>query len=112
MSKGIAIRTILLIIVGLLTAVLIIYWIYSVTRSPILTATECQTRLMNWCTNCMNAQWDNGVYMPDDVKECVSLAGPGFGAFSDNNCCSDVDCADGKSSGLNKWDCGHFFNIR
>jgi len=54
MDKGIAITTIVLFLVGIVVAGVLIYLVYSSTTSPVLSSSECQARLIGWCTNCKN----------------------------------------------------------
>jgi len=73
MSKGIAIQTILLLMVGTLVAGILIYLVYSYTRSPTLSKTECIAEVTNWCTTCMISGWNKDIECPQDVKDCGNL---------------------------------------
>ena len=54
MSKGIAIQTILLLVVGIIVAGALVYLIYYYTSSEQLSAHECRARLSELCTQCRN----------------------------------------------------------
>ena len=54
MSKGIAIQTILLILIGVIVVGIITYLVYTVMMTPTLSTKECETRFFSWCTYCMN----------------------------------------------------------
>ena len=70
MSKGIAIRTILLILVGTIVAGVLIYLVYSFSTNPTLSRTECIPIVTDWCTRCMISDWDVDVLTTDRIKEC------------------------------------------
>ena len=71
MSKGIAIRTILLLLIGVIVAGIIIYFVYSMTRTQVLTCTECRAEFIQYCTSCKLA---------NTGKETWDVAGPGMNA--------------------------------
>ena len=81
MSKGIAIRTILLLLVGTVVAAIIIYLVYTYTQTPGLSAQECRSRLISWCTGCMASatsptSWSTSVYMASGfVTDCATKLG-------------------------------------
>ncbi len=52
MSKGIAIETILLILVGIIVVGVLVYLIYSYTSTGQLSAQECRARLTELCMQC------------------------------------------------------------
>jgi len=52
MNKGIAIQTILLLVVGVLVAGIIIFLVFRTTTGSTLSATACQSRVISWCTTC------------------------------------------------------------
>ena len=52
MAKGIAIQTILLLLVGIFVVGILVYLVYSYTRSPTLSTMECRTIATSWCTSC------------------------------------------------------------
>ena len=52
MSKGIAIQTILLLLVGTIVAGILIYLVYSHTRSSVLTLSECRIKITDMCIRC------------------------------------------------------------
>jgi hypothetical protein len=52
MSKGIAIDTILMLLVGILVVGIVVYLVYRYMLSPGLDEPACRTEAINWCTNC------------------------------------------------------------
>ncbi len=85
MSKGIAIRTILLLLVGILIAGILIYFVYSYTTgSASLSTTDCLSKVTSWCTSCMVSNWANGfntINSGDDIETCIdSYFGTGWEA--------------------------------
>ena len=97
--KGIAIQTILLLLVGIIVVSIIVYLVYSYTRSPTLSKTECLSIVTNWCTTCMVSGWDQYIECPSDVKACGKLL-VGSGWWEDN-----TDCAHGTTLDAIKTDC-------
>jgi len=70
-NKGIAIRTILLLLIGVLVAGLLIYYVYRSFSGSAMSREECRSRAVSWCTSCwnaMNAQGGNcpGSWAPGD----------------------------------------------
>ncbi len=58
MSKGIAIQTILLLLVGILVIGILIYLVYSYTTgSSSLSVTDCRAELTTICTVCSLREW-------------------------------------------------------
>ena len=61
MSKGIAIQTILLLVVGILVVGIVVYMVYRFTTGSTLSKYECQSRVVSWCTRMrMSVHWNSG----------------------------------------------------
>jgi len=75
MSKGIAIRTILLLVVGIIVAGILIYLVYSYTTGVTLSAYECRAKMINWCTNCFNMGGGSVGDLPQELSDCLSDMG-------------------------------------
>jgi len=71
MSKGIAISTILKLIVGIVVVGIVIFLAYSYIPSPVLSEKECRARVISWCTGCSIANWGDVNNMSDELKKCV-----------------------------------------
>jgi len=97
--KGIAIQTILLLLVGILVVGIIVYLVYSYTRSSTLSKTECLSIVTNWCTTCMVSNWNENIDCPQDVKDCGKMLLNND--WWDNN----DDCAHGTDLDAIKTDC-------
>jgi hypothetical protein len=52
MSKGIAIQTILLLLVGVIVVGIIVYLVYLYTKNPVLGQIQCMGVATSWCTSC------------------------------------------------------------
>jgi hypothetical protein len=52
MSKGIAVDTILMLLVGIVVVGLIIFLVYKFLLGPHLNEQECRASLINWCNDC------------------------------------------------------------
>ena len=105
MKKGIAIRTILLLVVGILVVGILVYLVYKSSSTVAFSVSECRSRLMTICDFCMNNDWDDDVDFSSEqfktVSECKNYAE--FFYWSDNTgCCDSVPlCGDSKG------DCKH-----
>ena len=101
--KGIAIQTILLLLVGILVVGILVYLVYRYTRSSTLSKTECMGLVTNWCTTCMTSGWDVNVKITQDVKDCGNMLTSGW--WDDNGDCDSP-------TGVNeKYDCCHTLGI-
>jgi hypothetical protein len=79
-NKGIAIRTILLLLIGVLVAGILIYFVYRSFSGSAMSREECRARGISWCTSCWNAMnaagcsdWDCdvGPDPPPDLENCA-----------------------------------------
>ena len=90
MSKGIAIRTILTLLLGVLVVGIVVYLVYSYTMGPQLSEQECRSRVITWCTGCSVAGWADGVgtiAADSDIESCIEK-------HFDMNDWSGLDCND------------------
>ena len=83
-NKGIAVRTILLLVVGVLVAGVLVYIVYRNFVASSLSESDCRARIVSWCTSCKIAMDSEGGTCPDtwgtgcevgpspgdDVKNC------------------------------------------
>ena len=60
MTKGIAIQTILMLLVGILVVGIIVYMVYRYFVQSPLGEQECRSRAIMWCTGCRNGEWTAG----------------------------------------------------
>ena len=92
MTKGIAIQTILLLLVGILVVGIIVYMVYRYFVGAPLSEQECRARAITWCTGCKNGDWTagQGSTSGTDLETCANDWFPGIPS----------DC-----SGANAW-CG------
>jgi len=91
MTKGIAIQTILMLLVGILVVGIIVYMVYRYFVGAPLSEQECRARAITWCTGCKNSNtgvtgdWSVAGSAPgSDLNTC---AGTYFGGAPDN--CAD-----------------------
>jgi hypothetical protein len=62
-SKGIAIRTILLILIGVVVLAVMVYLVYGTTTESPLSSTACMGKVIEWCTRCKlkgKTAWEAG----------------------------------------------------
>jgi len=58
-TKGIAINTIMLLIIGILVAGIVVYLIYRYASGRIISERDCQSRLTEVCVMCKNGDWSS-----------------------------------------------------
>jgi hypothetical protein len=74
MSKGIAIETILYLLLGIIVVGIIIYLVYTYTTGGQLNEQQCRSKVISWCTGCSVANWAD-VSSKDatsDVGQCIT----------------------------------------
>jgi len=91
MSKGIAIETILYLLLGIIVVGIIIYLVYTYTTGGQLNEQQCRSKVISWCTGCSVANWAAGTgTLPSategDVEKCIETY---FGTGDD---WSGADC--------------------
>jgi len=100
MKKGIAVETILLLLLGILVVGILVYLLYKYVFNPVLPEQVCRSRATSWCTFCKNAYGSTfkcptveGVikcFVPvgQDLSDCAKEY---FSAVP-HNCPSDEEC--------------------
>jgi len=91
-SKGIAIQTILLLLVGIIVVAVLIYFVYSYISNPTLSATDCRARLISYCMTCMNVKWSGSIHFPENLNACTDVLKETYGLVldtTDANGCSN-----------------------
>ena len=72
MTKGIAIQTILMLLVGILVVGIVVYMVYRYMFAPGLGQNECRAQLVSWCTTCKTAGWSGGFGLSDALRTCTN----------------------------------------
>ena len=75
MSKGIAINTILYLLLGVLVVGIVVYLVYTYVTGPGMDIQDCRARVQNWCNDCMIAGWTAGFGTKgttSDVYTCIN----------------------------------------
>jgi hypothetical protein len=67
MSKGIAIETILYLLIGVLVVGIVIYLVYTYVFNPIPDMTQCRALATTWCTSCKTVAWTGGPQSPKEL---------------------------------------------
>lgn len=71
MNKGIAIQTILYLLIGVLVVGVIVYLVYTYVMNPVLPETQCRVLGTSWCTSCMTGNWSStGPTASADLQAC------------------------------------------
>lgn len=102
MSKGIAIRTILYLLLGVLVVGILIYMVYTYGTGPGLDIQDCRSQIQNWCNGCMIAGWQAGIGEEDedsDIGTCIKsyFASGNFGTNWPINCYKTSGGTDGET---------------
>ena len=74
-NKGIAVRTILLLVVGVLVAGILVYMVYSYFGGSALSESDCKARLISWCTTCNMSSYN----APIKAKEAGTCSNTYYG---------------------------------
>jgi len=105
-NKGIAIQTILLLLIGVLVAGLLVYYTYRYFSGSALSREECRARAVSWCTGCWNAMnakgsecadWEDsgtcgvGPDPSEELENCVDDYYPGYDLTGVTNCHNQDD---------------------
>ncbi len=95
MNKGIAIRTILLLLIGVLVTAILVYYVYVYFSGSALSREECRARAVSWCTSCWNAMnaagssdWtvDAGPEPSVELADCVDDYYPPYDLSGADSC--------------------------
>jgi len=99
MTKGIAIQTILMLLVGILVVGIVVYMVYRYMFSPGLSQNECRAQLVSWCTTCKTAGWTGGFDLGSTLSTCTNnYFGSGWNSGDDcdeygGSACTATNCA-------------------
>jgi hypothetical protein len=99
MRKGIAVNTILMMLVGIVVVGVIIYLVYKSLTNPSLSDEQCRSRLISQCMICRNMNWVSDVLVPSELlNDCAK------GIFVywklNANCQADFMVSDCKALGI------------
>ncbi len=77
MSKGIAIETILYLLVGILVVGIVVYLVYTYVIGSPIDENRCRSMAISWCTSCKNANggdWTKvaGPTPSTDLQTCAT----------------------------------------
>jgi hypothetical protein len=95
MTKGIAIQTILMLLVGILVVGIIVYMVYRYFVGAPLGEQECRSRVTSWCSSCRVMNFDaNGYALGSELGNdaaagttgCIDEYGFGQGWASTCDC--------------------------
>ena len=92
MSKGIAIETILYLLLGIIVVGIIIYLVYTYTTGGQLNEQQCRSKVISWCTGCSVANWAESIgSIPSDVATCIDTYFPTGADWSNGADCNTTD---------------------
>ena len=91
MKKGIAIQTVLLLLIGIIVAGVVIYLVYRYANSKVISEAECNSRLTEICILCKNSGWGPWPSRPSSffniIDNCTVY--PKFSIFKCGAQCDD-----------------------
>jgi len=87
MSKGIAIQTILYLLIGVLVVGIVVYLVYTYVIGAPIGEQQCRTQAITWCTSCKNVAWVGG---PTATSDLVTCAGKYFSNWPASGACADA----------------------
>jgi len=74
--KGIAVRTILLFLIGILVVALIVYLVYTTFSGTSLSQQDCRSMMVGWCTTCWTATKNVGAACAANWDAAACQVGP------------------------------------
>ena len=100
MSKAaIAVPYLIAIVIGVIILAVMIYLIFkSSSGGEKMSAEECRSRFVEWCSLCLNSGWKDFIRLPEDLKsQCAEVMEThlGFNINQYNNCSAEdakLDC--------------------
>jgi len=90
--KGVAVRYVILMVLGLLVLAVLSFLILKTSSTPTLSVTECRAKFVDICRRCMLTGWDESVEVTeyeDIVKPCSEYSE--LFEWWDNRCCGNGD---------------------
>ena len=93
--KGIAIQTVLMLLVGILVVGIVVYMVYRYIFAPPLSIQECRAQFISWCTTCKATNFNGGFVLGDNLANCVNK----YGFCPPNGNCRLTDDCDGHTTG-------------
>jgi len=75
-KKGIAIQTILLLLIGVLVAGVLVYFVYRYFSGGSLSREDCRGIMVGWCTTCWTATRNVGAVCATDWNAVACKVGP------------------------------------
>ncbi len=92
MTKGIAIQTILMLLVGMLVVGILVYMVYRYFIGAPLGEQECRARIISWCSGCRLMDFTASGYQLGELADnCVNKYF-GSGWVSGCDCNSGAPC--------------------
>lgn len=96
--KGIAIRTVILILIGVIIVGVMAYLIYKTGSTEVLSIYECKAKLIDICRICKNTNWDGGYDLDSDADSLAStVITPCVGYDEFSYWSGTDDCGDAKT---------------
>jgi hypothetical protein len=87
LMKGIAIQTILMLLVGILVVGIVVYMVYRYFVGAPLNEQECRASLTTWCSSCKVMNFSHAGYtLGDERKTCIDRYGFGTGWDTPDDC--------------------------
>ncbi|MDI6825828.1 MAG: hypothetical protein QMD36_01375 [Candidatus Aenigmarchaeota archaeon] len=92
MSKGIAVNTILMLLVGILVVGILVYLVYRYMISKPISEIDCRTLAISWCNSCKLVNFGRdtnarlGPSAPPELENCAKVHWPNNLPTDFNDC--------------------------
>ena len=103
MTKGIAVRTILLLVIGIIVVAILTYLVYSYTRSTVISLSACRSKITGMCTRCIVAGCLIYGPFPLDLIQICGRTRASSEIFDPNTGCAQYDEYSGWNNVQNCW---------
>lgn len=70
--KGIAVETIIKVMLLVLVLLLVLFWLIRVTGNKEISVEQCRSLLIDWCKDCVLKGWKGALPWGDDLLVCVN----------------------------------------
>jgi len=73
MTKGIAVQTILMLLVGIIVVGILVYMVYRYFMGAPLSEQDCRARVIAWCNGCRVMNFtQSGIQVTSEMADCAS----------------------------------------
>ncbi len=91
-TKGVAVQTIIMVMLGVVVLLFVGYWLVRVFTTPALSEEECKSLYIDWCRNCALNSWTGTNAWDAIVTDCLGkyAAKMGFATITASGDCTNL----------------------